>query len=73
MSNRKPYRPIITGVSFHPEVLKYLNELREEEDLDRSALINRIVREHARRRRSGEDRLPTVVRKGRVARVGAVY
>ncbi len=73
MSNRKPYRPIITGVSFHPEVLKYLNELREEEDLDRSALINRIVREHARRRRSGEDRLPTVVRKGRVAGVGAVY
>lgn len=73
MSNRKPYRPIITGVSFHPEVLQYLNELREEEDLDRSALINRIVREHARRRRSGEDRLPTVVRKGRVSGVGAVY
>jgi len=72
MSNRKPYRPIITGVSYLPEVLKYLNELREE-DLDRSALINRIVREHARRRRSGEDRLPTVVRKGRVAGVGAVY
>jgi len=72
MSNRKPYRPIITGVSFHPEVIQYLNELREEEDLDRSALINRIVREHARRRR-GDGRLTPVTRKARVGGVGAVY
>lgn len=49
MANRKPYRPVITGVSFHPEVKEYLDQLAVEEDLDRSALVNRIVREHAQR------------------------
>ena len=47
MPNRKPYRPVATGVNFHPAVMDYLNKLCIEEDCDRSALINRIVREHA--------------------------
>ncbi len=50
MPNRKPYRPVATGVNFHPAVMDYLNRLCVEEDCDRSALINRIIREHARRR-----------------------
>jgi len=50
MSKRKPYRPVATGVNFHPAVMEYLNRLCVEEDCDRSALINRIIREHARHR-----------------------
>lgn len=50
MANRKPYRPVATGVNFHPAVMEYLNRLCVEEDCDRSALINRIIREDARRR-----------------------
>lgn len=36
-----------TGVSLDVEVLKYLDRLAEEDDRDRSYIINRIVREHA--------------------------
>jgi len=50
MSSRKPYRPVGTGVNFHPAVIDYLDQVCVSEDCDRSALINRIVREHARQR-----------------------
>lgn len=73
MPARKPYRPVLTGVSFHPDVLDYLDRLKVEEDLDRSALLNRIVRDHALRRANGADRLPLVVRKVRVAGIKPVY
>lgn len=62
MSNRKPYRPVITGISFHPEVKQYLDQLSVEEDLDRSALVNRIVREHALR----HEPAPTEPPQGRI-------
>ncbi len=73
MPTRRPYRPVLTGVRFHPDVIGYLDQLKVEEDLDRSALINRIVREHAGRRRTGVDRLPLVVRKARIGGVKPVF
>ena len=69
MSPRKPYRPVGTGVNFHPAVIEYLDQVCVSEDCDRSALINRIVREHARQR---EVVLATVVPTSRIARCGKV-
>lgn len=47
MTRRKPYTPVTSGVSFHPTVIEYLDETCCQEGCDRSALINRIVRQHA--------------------------
>ncbi len=64
MTRRKPYTPVMTGVSFHPAVIDYLNRTSHLLECDRSALINRIVREHAQARGTPiEDRdLPTIPR-----------
>lgn len=37
----------ITGVSFDPDVVAYLDELRQNTDRSRSWLINAIVRDYA--------------------------
>lgn len=50
MTRKKPYTPVMTGVSFHPDVIDYLDRTSQARQCDRSALINRIVREHARTR-----------------------
>lgn len=47
MSRKKPYIPVTTGVSFHPAIIEYLDNTCYQQGCDRSALINRIVREHA--------------------------
>lgn len=47
MTRKKPYKPIMSGVSFQPAVIDYLDRACDLENCDRSALINRIVREHA--------------------------
>lgn len=47
MSKKKPYRPVTTGVSFHPAVIGYLDRACDEFCCDRSALINQIVRQYA--------------------------
>ena len=47
MTRKKPYIPVTTGVSFHPAVIEYLDHTCYHEGCDRSARINRIVREHA--------------------------
>jgi len=46
---------IKASVSFQPDVIEYLDRLAKEMDRDRSWLINRIVREHARRVEREED------------------
>jgi len=47
MTRKKPYVPVTTGVSFHPAVIEYLDNACYQQGCDRSALINRIVQEHA--------------------------
>lgn len=47
MARRKSYRPVMTGVSFHPAVIAYLDRSCDHLGCDRSALINLIVRRHA--------------------------
>jgi hypothetical protein len=47
MTRKKPYVPVTSGVSFQPAVLEFLDRTSYQEGCDRSALINRIVREHA--------------------------
>ena len=39
-----------TGVSLDRPVIEYLDEVAEREERNRSFVINRIVREHAKRR-----------------------
>jgi hypothetical protein len=69
MTPRKPYRPVGTGVNFHPAVIRYLNELCEVEDCDRSALLNRIVREHARQHGGALEPIAAQARIARCAKV----
>jgi predicted transcriptional regulator len=46
---KKKTKRIYTGVTLEPDVIAYLESLGEQEDRDRSWLINAIVREHAKR------------------------
>jgi len=47
MTRKKPYSPVTTGVSFHPSVIEYLDRACDDQGCDRSALIDRIIREYA--------------------------
>lgn len=69
MSPRKSYRPVGTGVNFHPAVIEYLNRICVDEDCDRSALLNRIVREHARQRHGALEPVAPQIRIGRCPKV----
>ena len=45
MKNKKT-----TGVAFDPSVLEFLDQIAVKEELSRSKVINRIIKEYARNR-----------------------
>jgi len=45
MKNKKT-----TGVAFDPLVLEFLDQIAVKEELSRSSVINRIIKEYARKR-----------------------
>jgi len=53
MPKKKTRDYITAGVNFDVDVMQYLELLAKEEDRPRSHLVNRIVREHAKRRNAG--------------------
>jgi metal-responsive CopG/Arc/MetJ family transcriptional regulator len=55
MSSTSPRRKFTTGVSLEPEVVQCLDELVIQTGLNRSWVLNTIVREYLRLARQGND------------------
>jgi hypothetical protein len=47
MPRKKPYNPQKTGVSFHPVILRYLDQICLEEGLGRSDMVTRVIKFYA--------------------------
>lgn len=53
MPKKKPNGYITAGVNFDPDVLRYLDKLSAEEDRPRSYIVNKIIRDYAKRSNEG--------------------